>query len=103
MSIMETSPSSANTTIFDEETFIQNILNECLAENVNFITVYNDYYRREIGFGTITEKQIISYYQAIGTADSPIYTQSLYALLMNKVDDKLIDYEDSDAETDTDD
>lgn len=94
---------SINTTIFDVETFIQNILNECLAGNDIFITVYNEYYRREIGFGTMTEKQIISYYQAIGTADSQIYTQSLYTLLMNKVDDKLVDYEDSDVETDTDD
>ena len=100
---MQTSP--INTYTFDEETFIQNILTEYYTgdENTYFTTVYDRHYRREIGFGTTTEKSIISYYQNIGTSHSPIYDQSLYSLLMNKVDDKITDYDDSDAETETDD
>ena len=89
---------------FDADTFIAAILSSCRNDlSLNPTDVYTNKYSTEIGFETETEKSILEKLRNNASSYSPIWNQSLYSYLLNKLDYELDDLYDSDADTDSDD
>lgn len=89
---------------FDETSFISTILQKCCDDySVNPTTIFNEHYINNIGFDTEVEKTILKKLRDVASSDAPIYNESLYSYLINKLEYALDDCYDSDADTDSDD